>query len=55
MTAEHRLQQTELRPAVKPNRFMEIPTLEKLIQEAGSREVKTLRDRFFQPLIIAQK
>ena len=34
---------------------VEIPTLEKLFREAGFREVKTLRDRFFQPLLIAVK
>jgi hypothetical protein len=32
---------------------VEIPTLEKLFTEAGFREVRTLRDRFFQPLLIA--
>jgi len=34
---------------------VEIPTLEKLFIEAGFREVKTLRDRFFQPLLLAIK
>lgn len=34
---------------------VEIPTLEKLFKEAGFREVKTLGDRFFQPLLIAIK
>jgi len=34
---------------------VEIPTLEKLFAEAGFREVKILRDRFFQPLLIAIK
>lgn len=34
---------------------VEISTLEKLFREAGFREVKTLRDRFFQPLLIATK
>jgi SAM-dependent methyltransferase len=34
---------------------VEISTLEKLFQEAGFREVKTLRDCFFQPLLIAVK
>ena len=34
---------------------VEISTLEKLFTEAGFREVKTLRDRFFQPLLIAIK
>jgi cyclopropane fatty-acyl-phospholipid synthase-like methyltransferase len=32
-----------------------ISTLEKLFQEAGFREVNTLRERFFQPLLIALK
>jgi len=34
---------------------VEIPTLEKLFQEAGFSDVVTLRDRFFQPLILAMK
>jgi len=34
---------------------VEIPILEKLFREAGFREVNTLRDRFFQPLLIATK
>ena len=34
---------------------VEIVTLERLFKEAGFREVKTLRDRFFQPLLIAMK
>jgi len=34
---------------------VEISTLEKLFKEAGFREVNTLRDRFFQPLLIAKK
>ena len=34
---------------------VEISTLEKLFKEAGFREVHTLRDRFFQPLLIAKK
>ncbi len=34
---------------------VEISTLEKLFKEAGFREVQTLRDRFFQPLLIAMK
>ncbi len=34
---------------------VEIPTLERLFRDAGYREVHTLRDRFFQPLIIAIK
>jgi SAM-dependent methyltransferase len=34
---------------------VEISTLERLFVEAGFREVKTLRDRFFQPLLIAIK
>jgi SAM-dependent methyltransferase len=34
---------------------VEIATLEKLFKEAEFREVKTLRDRFFQPLLIAMK
>lgn len=34
---------------------VEIPTLEKLFKEAGFRDVVTLRDRFFQPLLIAKK
>jgi hypothetical protein len=34
---------------------VEISTLEKLFREAEFREVKTLRDRFFQPLLIAVK
>jgi len=34
---------------------VEIPTLEKLFREAGFREVNILRDRFFQPLLIATK
>jgi SAM-dependent methyltransferase len=34
---------------------VEIPTLENLFKEAGFREVHTLRDRFFQPLLIAIK
>jgi hypothetical protein len=34
---------------------VEISALEKLFREAGFREVKTLRDRFFQPLLIATK
>ncbi len=34
---------------------VEISTLEKLFKEAGFREVITLRDRFFQPLLIAKK
>ena len=34
---------------------IEIPTLEKLFREAGFREVNTLRDRYFQPLLIATK
>ena len=34
---------------------VEIPTLEKLFKEAGFREVHTLRDRFFQPLLVAKK
>ena len=34
---------------------VEIPTLEKLFREAGFRDVNTLRDRFFQPLLIATK
>jgi SAM-dependent methyltransferase len=34
---------------------VEISTLVKLFQEARFREVNTLRDRFFQPLIIAKK
>ncbi len=32
-----------------------ISTLEELFREAGFREVVRLRDRFFQPLIIAKK
>ncbi len=34
---------------------VEIPTLERLFTDAGFREVRTLRDRFFQPLLIALK
>jgi cyclopropane fatty-acyl-phospholipid synthase-like methyltransferase len=34
---------------------VEISTLEKLFQEAGFREVTTLRERFFQPLLVAVK
>ncbi|MBU0973874.1 MAG: class I SAM-dependent methyltransferase [Proteobacteria bacterium] len=34
---------------------VEIPTLEKLFLEAGFKKVNTLRDRFFQPLIVAIK
>lgn len=34
---------------------VEISALEKLFIEAGFHEVSTLRDRFFQPLIIAKK
>lgn len=34
---------------------VEIPTLERLFQEAGFQEVTTLRDRFFQPLLLAKK
>lgn len=34
---------------------VEIPTLERLFKEAGYREVTTLRDRFFQPLLVAKK
>ena len=34
---------------------VEIPTLEKLFKEASFREVKTIKDRFFQPLLIAIK
>ncbi len=34
---------------------VEIPTLERLFREAGFRDVLTLRERFFQPLIIAKK
>lgn len=34
---------------------VEIPTLERLFKEAGFREVETLRDRFFQPLLVAKK
>lgn len=34
---------------------VEIPTLESLFKQAGFREVHTLRDRFFQPLLIAIK
>jgi len=33
----------------------EISTLEKLLLEAGFREVNTLHDRFFQPLIVSYK
>lgn len=32
---------------------VEIPSLKELFKKAGFREVKTLRDRFFQPLLIA--
>lgn len=34
---------------------VEISTLEKLLLKAGFREVHTLRERFFQPLIVALK
>lgn len=34
---------------------VEISTLEKLFKEAGFREVQTLQERFFQPLLIAIK
>lgn len=34
---------------------VEIPTLEKLLRQVGFREVQTLRERFFQPLIVAKK
>jgi len=34
---------------------VEISTLEKLFKEAGFREVTTLRNRFFQPLLLAKK
>lgn len=34
---------------------VEIPTLEKLFKEAGFQEVETLRNRFFQPLLVAKK
>ncbi len=34
---------------------VEISTLERLFLEAGYREVTTLRDRFFQPLLVAKK
>jgi len=34
---------------------VEIPTLEKLFREAGFRAVHTLRERYFQPLIVALK
>lgn len=34
---------------------VEISTLEKLFLAAGFREVRTLHDRFFQPLIVAKK
>ncbi len=34
---------------------VEIATLERLLGEAGFREVHTLRDRFFQPLIVAKR
>ncbi|MFZ5518466.1 MAG: class I SAM-dependent methyltransferase [Candidatus Zhuqueibacterota bacterium] len=34
---------------------IEIPTLEDLFKASGFREVRTLRDRFFQPLLIAFK
>lgn len=35
--------------------LVQIPTLERLFTKAGFREVHTLRDRFFQPLLIAIK
>lgn len=34
---------------------VEIPLLEQLLQKVGFRDVVTLRDRFFQPLIVAKK
>jgi SAM-dependent methyltransferase len=34
---------------------VEIVTLEQLFREAGFQKVKTLRDRFFQPLLVAIK
>ena len=34
---------------------VKLPTLESLLSKAGFDQVKTLRDRFFQPLIIAHK
>ncbi len=34
---------------------VEIPTLEKLFIEAGFRDVTVLKDRFFQPLLVATK
>lgn len=34
---------------------VEITALEKLFKEAGFKEVKTLRERFFQPLLVAIK
>lgn len=34
---------------------VKIPALESLFKQAGFREVHTLRDRFFQPLLIAVK
>jgi SAM-dependent methyltransferase len=34
---------------------VEIPTLTKLLIEAGFRDANTLRERFFQPLILAKK
>ena len=34
---------------------VEIPTLERLFREAGFREVNILRERFFQPLLLAKK
>ncbi len=41
--------------AVRGGRYycVEIPVLERLFREAGFREVRTLRDRFFQPLLVA--
>jgi len=32
---------------------VETPTLERLFREAGFREVTTLRERFFQPVLVA--
>jgi SAM-dependent methyltransferase len=34
---------------------VEIPVLERLFQKAGFREVTTLQDRYFQPLLVAVK
>ena len=43
--------------AIRGGRYycVTIPTLEKLMGEAGFKKVVTLRDRFFQPLILGMK